>query len=150
MFCLVIKYQLKKCSDWHFYSSDVILLIQSAGSPFLVLPHEVASFLLLISKFAVIVKPHQSSHLNAIFMFLAQSMWVFTRFCPRHGHGLSILWLPLPWTPCVSLCTFRNLLSLSRKKKKNILLHLATCTNIIPKQISLLHHLLNCWQQWYN
>lgn len=143
-FYSVIKYRLKKCCHCCFYSSNVIMLIQSAGPPFLVLPHEAASFLLLISKFAITVKPHQSSHSNAIFMFLAKSVRVFAHFCPP---------LHAFVTPCVNplcefvyiLCTFSNLLSLSRKKK--ILLHLAAHTNTIPKQISLLRHLLNCLQQ---
>lgn len=121
-FCSVIKYRLKKCCHCCFYSSNVIVLIQSAGLPFLVLPHEAA-------KFAITVKPHQSSHSNAIFMFLAKSVRVFAHFCPP---------LHAFVTPCVNplcefvyiFCTFSNL-----QEKKNILT--LSCTHKHNTQTNL-------------
>lgn len=128
-FYSVIKYRLKKCCHCCFYSSNVIVLIQSAGLPFLVLPHEAASFLLLISKFAITVKPHQSSHSNAIFMFLAKSVRVFAHFCPPlHAfvtHGVN------PLCEFVYIfCTFSNL-----QEKKNILT--LSCTHKHNTQTNL-------------
>lgn len=94
--------------DCNCYSPLVVLLIllRSADSPsFLVLPHEAASFLLLISKFAIIVvMPHRFSSLGCHFMAPAKLMLVFAHARSRSS-SLFALHLDLCHR-CVHVCNF--------------------------------------------